>query len=37
LRRLEGGWTIVDSRLTVIPTTTPMMVLAEMTPVDNIP
>jgi len=36
LRRIEGGWTVVDSRVTVISTTTPMMVLAEMTPVDNI-
>jgi len=37
LRRLHGGWTVVDSRITVIPTPGPMMVLAEMTPVDNIP
>ncbi len=36
LRRLQGGWTVVDSRITVIPTTGPMLVLAEMTPVDNI-
>jgi len=36
LRRLHGGWTAIDGRITVIPTTGPMMVLAEMTPVDNI-
>ncbi len=35
LRRLEGGWTVVNSRVTVIPTTGPVMVLAEMTPVDT--
>ncbi len=37
LRRLEGGWTVIDGRITVIPTTGPMMVLAEMTPVDSLP
>ncbi len=36
LRRLQGGWTVVNSRITVIPGGGPMMVLAEMTPVDNI-
>jgi len=35
LRRLGGGWTVIDSRITVIPTTGPMMVLAEMTPVEG--
>ncbi len=34
LRRLDGGWTIIDSRITVIPTTGPMMILAEMTPIE---
>ena len=36
LRRLHGGWTVVDARITVIPTTGPMMVLAEMTPIDTL-
>ncbi len=36
LRRLQGGWTVVESRITVIPTTGPMMVLAEMTPVGTL-
>jgi len=27
--------TVIDSRITVIPTTGPMMVLAEMTPVEG--
>jgi len=34
LRRLDGGWTIIDSRITVIPTTGPMMILAEMTQIE---
>ena len=36
LRRLHGGWTVVDARITVVPTTGPMMVLAEMTLVDTL-
>lgn len=34
LRRLAGGWTVVDARVTVIPKTAgPLVVLAELTPV----
>lgn len=36
LRRLDGGWTTVDARATLIPKTGgPLVVLAEMTPVDH--